>query len=208
MSILGQLAASLNSSNDEPNKQLAKKIISKKDRAAVKELSELVFSKDKNIQSDCIKVLYEIGESIPELIADHDKIFIQLLDNKNNRLVWGAMTALDCIAAVKPVEIHKNLAKILQVADKGSVITKDHGVNILIKLAAVKKYRNDMLALLLEQFQHSATNQLPKYAEDSLPVVTDEFKAAFIKVLQLRVEDIEKDTKKKRVEKMIKKLRA
>jgi hypothetical protein len=208
MSVINQLATSLDSPNDEPNKVLAKKIVSKGDKAAVKELVEHLSSKDKNIQSDCIKVLYEIGEIKPELIADHDKIFIELLDNKNNRLIWGAMTALDGIASVKPLQIHKNLAKILLVADRGSVITKDHGINILIKLGAIKKFEDDMLTLLLDQFKDCPTNQLPKYAEDSFSIVSEKFKPKFVKTLQSRLSEIEKDTKKKRVEKIIKKLQA
>ncbi|HXB40900.1 MAG TPA: hypothetical protein VNZ49_10190 [Bacteroidia bacterium] len=208
MSVISQLATSLDIRNEEPNKVLAKKIVGKNDKAAVNELVKHLSSKDKNIQSDCIKVLYEIGEAKPELIADHDKIFLDLLDNKNNRLVWGAMTALDGIASVNPTGIHKNLAKILIIADKGSVITKDHGINILIKLGAIKKYEDNMLTLLLDQFKDCPTNQLPKYAEDSFSIVTEKFKPKFIKTLQSRLSEIEKDTKKKRVEKIIKKLQS
>jgi hypothetical protein len=208
MSVISQLATSLDIRNEEPNKALAKKIVGRNDKAAVNELVKHLSSKDKNIQSNCIKVLYEIGEAKPELIADHDKAFLDLLENKNNRLVWGAMTALDGIASVNPTGIHKNLAKILIIADKGSVITKDHGINILIKLGAIKKYEDDMLALLLDQFKDCPTNQLPKYAEDSFSIVTEKFKPKFIKTLESRLSEIEKDTKKKRVEKIIKKLQS
>src|SRR6266498_2301131 len=98
MSILSQLATSLDVRSEVPNQVLAKKIIKASDKKAVKELVENLDNKDKNIQGDCIKVLYEIGEQEPELIASYDKEFLALLDHKNNRLVWGAMTALDGIA--------------------------------------------------------------------------------------------------------------
>ena len=132
-------------------------------------------------------MLYEIGEHKATLIAEYDKEFLALLENKNNRLVWGAMTALDCIASINPKAIYKNLARILIAADKGSVITKDHGVNILIKLAANKNFTNNALTLLLDQLKTCATNQLPMYAENATTVITDKYKKDFIKVLTSRL---------------------
>jgi hypothetical protein len=208
MGIINQLATSLNRRDEKPNQELAKKLSEKKDIPAIKELTELIKSKDKNIQSDCIKVLYEIGERNPELISGYDKLFIELLDSKNNRLVWGAMSALDCITSANPHEIYKNLAKILKIVDKGSVITRDHGVNILIQLASVKKYQEDALILLLEQFKTCPTNQLPMYAEKALAAISDKFKDRFIKTMQLRIVEVEKESKQKRIEKVIKKLQA
>src|SRR6185295_14992863 len=106
--------------DEVPNQELAQQILKSRNSKAVKELVDNLTNKDKNIQSDCVKVLYEIGEHQPELIADYDKEFLALLDSKNNRLVWGAMTALDYIASANPGRIHKSLAKILIVADRGS----------------------------------------------------------------------------------------
>jgi hypothetical protein len=167
---------------------------------------ENLFNKDKNIQSDCIKVLYEIGEQEPRLIAEHDKAFLELLESKNNRLVWGAVTALDCIAEINPKGIYKNLAKILKAGDTGSVITKDHCVGILIKLAAVKQYADDALELLLGELKTCPTNQLPMYAENAIPMISEKHKKNFVKVLTSRLKEIEKESKVKRVEKVIKKL--
>lgn len=206
MSILAKLASSQNIRNTEPNKDLAQEIIKSKDKKVIKELVDNLNNKDKNIQSDCIKVLYEIGEHKPELIAEYDKEFLSLLSNKNNRLVWGAMTALDCIAAINPSDIYKNLTIILDVAEKGSVITKDHGIGILTKLAADKRYSDNALVLLLDILKSAATNQLPKYAEDAIPVITDKYKKDFVTVLASRLNDFEKETKKVRLQKVIKKL--
>src|ERR1041385_1990762 len=104
-SIIERLASSLGKRDEKPNQELAASLVKSKDKKAIKELVEHLSDKDKNIQSDCIKVLYEIGEQKPELIADYDKEFLALLDSKNNRLVWGAMTAIDCIAAISPDSI-------------------------------------------------------------------------------------------------------
>lgn len=206
MSILEKLASSIGRRDTEPNKDLAQQIVAKNDKVAIKELVANLNNKDKNLQSDCIKTLYEVGERKPELIAEYDKEFLELLSNKNNRLVWGAMTALDCIASINPKGIYKNLALILKISDTGSVITKDHAIGILTKVAAVKEYKDNALALLLDQFKTAATNQLPKYAEDAIPVIGDKYKKDFIKILTSRLDDIDKDTKRNRVEKAIKKL--
>lgn len=206
MSILPKLASSLGRRDEVPNQELAKQLVKSKDKKAIVELVENLSKKDKNIQSDCIKVLYEIGEQQPELIAEYAQEFITLLDNKNNRLVWGAMTALDCIASVNPNGIYKQLAKILDVADKGSVITKDHGISILIKLVKEKTYTDNALTLVLDQLRTCANSQLPMYAENAIPVIIEKYNKDFIKVLTSRIPDIEKETKQKRVEKVIKKL--
>ena len=206
MSVISKLSSSLNRKDEVPNQELARQISNSGDKKAIEELVENLSSKDSKIQSDCIKVLYEIGEHKATLIAGYDKEFLALLENKNNRLVWGAMTALDCITSINPKEIYKTLPKILAAAGKGSVITKDHAVNILIKLAASKNFADNSLTLLLEQLKTCATNQLPMYAENATGIITDKYKKDFIKVLTSRLGDIEKESKQKRVQKVIKKL--
>jgi hypothetical protein len=206
LSIIHQLAISQKRRDEIPNKELAKRIVKKEDSKAIIELVDLLQHKDKNIQYDCIKVLYEIGERNPKLIAMYDKVFIDLLDNKNNRMIWGAMCALNCIAGINQKMIYANLIKILDTVEKGSVITRDLGVSILVKLAAVKQYTDDSLTLLLEQLNGAPTNQFPSYAESILTIITEGFKAKFIKILQLRLKEIEQESKRKRIEKILKKL--
>ena len=208
MTIIDKLATSLNRRDEVPNQELAKQIADSNDKKAVKELIENLHNKNKNIQSDCIKVIYEIGVLKPKLIAGFINELIALLDNKNNRLQWGAMTALDTIAMENPEAIYKALGKIIAVADKGSVITNDHFVGILIKLCMIKEYTNDAFSLLNERLKISPTNQLPMYAENALPAINNVNKSTFIKTLKSRLGDIEKDTKRVRVEKVIKKIEA
>jgi len=206
MSVLDKLASVLGRRDEVPNQELAHAIVKKNDAKAVKELVDNLHHKNKDIQSDCIKVLYEIGEHKPALIAAYAPQFIALLGHKNNRLQWGAMTALSAITLENPKEIYAALPAILEAADKGSVITKDHAVNILINLYSVKKYQDDAFPLLIELLVSSPVNQLPMYAEKTMPVILDKNKALFIKTLQSRFDEIDKDTKRKRVEKVIKKL--
>jgi hypothetical protein len=205
MSVIEKLASSLNRRDEVPNQELAKQVVKEKDKKAVKELIELLNNKSKDIQSDSIKVLYEIGELEPSLIAEYAKNFIALLDSKNNRLQWGAMTALASITSENPKDIYTALPKIIAVANNGSVITKDNAVNILIKLCAGKQHEENVFALLIEQLLNSPANQLPMYAEKAAPTVNDKNKPLFIKTLSSRLGDIEKDTKRKRVENVIKK---
>ncbi len=208
MSIISRLASSLNRRDEAPNQELAQHIVQANDRDSIKELLEGLSNKSKDIQSDCIKVLYEIAEVRPELVAGYADKFIALLDSKNNRLQWGAMTALNAITSQNPEAIYDSLAKIISAADKGSVITNDHCVGILIKLAAHKEFQADAFSLLLERLVSSPVNQLPMYAEKALPVVNEHNKAAFSKILASRLPDIEKDSKRVRVEKVLKKLQS
>ena len=205
MSILGKLASSLNRRDEVPNQELAKQIADKDDREAVKELIVNLSNKSNFIQNDCIKVLYEIGERKPALIAAYAKEFIDLLDHKNNRLQWGAMTAINSITLENPKVIYGSLSKIIAAADKGSVITKDYGVNILINLCSLKQYAGDAFSLFIEQLRNSPVNQLPMYAERAMPIINEKNKQLFVKALTSRLDDIEKETKRKRVEKVIKK---
>lgn len=206
MEIIDRLASSMGKRDEAPNQELAQEIIQGNDKKAMAELVALLEHKRKDIQSDTIKVIYEVAEQKPTLVAEYARELVALLDSKNNRLQWGAMTALDAIAHEDPKTVYASLAKIIAVADKGSVITNDHCVGILIKLCGEKSYRKDAFDLLLERLLKSPVNQLPMYAENALPVIDAAHKTAFLKVLCARLEEIDKDSKRKRVEKVIKKL--
>ena len=205
MSVLNKLATSLNRRDEVPNQELAKQIAKSNNTKGVKELVDNLSSK-KDIANDCIKVLYEVGELKPGLISPYSKSFIDLLKSKNNRLQWGAMHAINTITLENPKAIYNALPAIIEAANKGTVITKDHTVNILVKLGTIKQYADDVFTLLIEQIASSPVNQLPSYAEKSLPLVNEKNKMLFLKTLDSRLGDIELDTKRNRVEKVIKKV--
>ena len=206
MNIIDRLATSLGRRDEVPNQELAKDVAAREDKNAVREVVENLAHKSKDIQNDCIKVLYEIGAVKPKLIAPYLKDLLPLLESKNNRLQWGAMTALGCIANEKPAEIFAVLGKIVDAADKGSVITRDHCVNILISLTALGTYREKTFPLLIEQLMTCPANQLPMYAENALPVIDAGLKDKFVKTLAGRLGQLEKESQRKRVEKVIRKL--
>jgi len=207
MSVLEKLASALNRRDEVPNQELARRIVSERNAAAVQELVENLGHKNKGIQSDCIKVLYEIGESNPNLIAKYYQEFGKLLESKNNRLVWGAMTALDTIAGKEPKGVFGMLSKILKVADSsGSVIARDHAVGILVKLGTLKPYKRVCVPLLIEQLMGCPNNQFPMYVEMSVPVIDAGNRKRFQQVMETRVDKLDKESQKKRVAKVLKKL--
>ncbi len=206
MSIISQLATSLGRRDEAPNQILAKAIAEGNNKAAIKELVAIVTGKDKHLQSDAIKTLYEVGYLNPSLIAGEVDKFIELLKGKNNRLAWGAMTALDMIAAVNPNGIYPHLSTILLVADAGSVITRDHAVGILVKLMQTDARRSECFPLLLEQMQKCPTNQFPMYAEKAATTIVASQKAEFAELLKARLPDLTKESQLKRIASILKKL--
>ena len=207
MSVLDKLATALDRRDEVPNQELARRIVRDRNAAAVKELVENLNHQNKAIQSDCIKVLYEIGGSNPDLIARYYKDFAKQLDGKNNRVVWGAMMALDTIALKEPKGVYGMLARILEVADEsGSVIARDHVVGILVKLGTLKLYKRNCLALLLEQLMSCPNNQFPMYVEMAFPVIDADNRKRFQQVMEKRLPKLERESQKKRVAKVLKKL--
>lgn len=206
MHIIDQLASASGQKEQALNIELAQKIAATGNKAAVKELIEGLEHKTKAIRHDCIKVLYEIAYIKPGLLAVYGSVFVDLLDHKDNRMQWGAMTVLSSIAAEIPAVLFNALGKIVDVANSGSVITRDHCVRILVVLAGADKYASVALPLLQEQILGAPVNQVPSYAEQALPVIDAAHKAPFIKTLTIRLGDIEQDSKRKRVEKVLKKL--
>jgi hypothetical protein len=96
----------------------------------------------------------------------------------------------------------------MRASDQGSVIAKDHAVGILIKLSSAGAYADKSFNLLIQQLKVCPTNQLPMYAEQALPIVDKKRRAVFVSALSSRLKSIEKESKRKRVEKIIRKLSA
>jgi hypothetical protein len=203
-SVIPKLAISLGRRDEKPNQDLAREIAAAKNKKAVREIFDNLYNKDKNIQSDCIKVIDEIGVVNASLIQPYTKELVDLLVHKNNRMQWGAMAALDEIAAGHPKTIYEHLTQIISAAEKGSVITKDRCFRILIKLGRHKEYKKEMLPILLEQLLKAAANQFPMYAEEAVEVVDKAHAKRFIDILSTRAQDAEKESQRKRIEKVIK----
>ena len=206
MSILNKIASAQDRRDELPNIELATLIAQQNDRKSIQELIKHLQNMDRSIQNDCIKVLYETGILKPDLIAGHIDEFLALLNHKNNRLQWGGMTALNCITREVPDKIHSHLPQLVNAAAAGSVITKDQLISILITLSSIRLYSEDAQLLLLEQLKLCALNQLPMYAERALPIIDVVHKAEYLEALSYRLAGIDKESKRKRIESVIKKL--
>ncbi len=190
MSVLNQLASSLGRRDETPNQELARDLAAKKDRKGIHELAENLWNKDKNIRADCIKVLYEIGSIEPKLITDYTQEFVKLLRSKNNRLVWGGMTALAEVAKANSDAVFKYLDEIKKAKETGSVITVDNAISTLAYTAATDKYNKAIFPYLLKHLSSCRPKEVPQHAEKTLPAVNSSNKADFIKVLEKRMEDL------------------
>ncbi|MFC5406471.1 hypothetical protein [Cohnella soli] len=206
MSIVSLLASQLGRNDEEPNIELAHRLANEEDHAGIEEIIENLACKNKAIQHDCIKVAYEIGEVKPELISKYAQTFIELLTSRDNRLVWGGMTALATIAEAASETMMAHLNTVQRAMKLGSVITVDKGVVTLAKLAAVSKSNNDeVFPFLLDHLANCRSKEVPQHSESTLVAVTDDNKEDFLSVLRRREPELTA-AQLKRVKQIYKKL--
>jgi HEAT repeat protein len=206
MSVLAELATALGRRDEAPNIALAERLAHSGDPAAVAELVAHLGDRDKDVQADCIKTLYELGERRPSLLAGHWRALLDLLGSRNNRLVWGAMHALDTIALERPNELFAALPRILETAERGSVITRDHAVGILSRLSTFAAFADRTFPLLLGLLDEAPSNQLPSYAEKAGEVVRSVDVPRLRAALERRLPSIAQESKRRRVEKVLRRL--
>jgi hypothetical protein len=187
MSVLNKIAYFQNRRDEVPNQELAKELAQTKNRRGIREIAENLGHKNQNIQSDCLKVLYEIGYLAPELIADYVDDFLELLRSKNNRMVWGGMIALATIADLKPREIWKRVDDVIRVIDHGTVITLVWGIKTLAKVAtANKRYREKLLPILMQYLKTCLPRDVATHAASVLCAVDDSHQKEFRAILESR----------------------
>ncbi len=189
--------------DEKANIELAILISDKNDIEAVNKLFELLGTSKKEIQYDCIKAIYEIGVRSPHLISPHLNELLPILKNKNNRLVWGSMTAISSISASIPDKIYKVLPEIIDGSERGSVIAKDHAMKIMRTLAGLKKYQKEIIPLMLEQLQLSPDNQFPSYALLISEVIDNENVGHFTQIISERLKTIEVESKRRTLRKIL-----
>ncbi len=188
MSVLEKLASALGRRDDVPNQELAAELAATKATDEIQELVANLKNRDRNIQSDCIKVLYEIGYIAPELIADYATEFLDLLSSRNNRLVWGAMIALSTIAPLKAPVLFEHRDEIIRAIESGSVITVDRGIKTLSLVAAHNDaYRRTLFPYLLKHLTNCRPKDVPQRAEAIVTAVDAANKAAFAEVIAKRM---------------------
>jgi hypothetical protein len=191
MSVLSQIATLQNRRDEIPNQELAHQLVECRNMEGIREVAQNLWNKDVNIQSDCIKILYEIGYLQPDLIADYWQDFLSLLKSKNNRLVWGAMITLSTISRIQADNLFLHRSEIQKSIDTGSVITIDNGIKILAGIASTSKtYREDLLPYLFRHLITCRPKDVPQHCESILPGVDREHCQEFINILYQRMEDL------------------
>jgi hypothetical protein len=187
MSVLCKIACLQNRKDEVPNQELAKELVETNNLDGIEEIAENLFNKDKNIQSDCIKVLYEAGYIKPEIIAEYVGDFIKLLRNRNNRLVWGAMIALSIIASIKADEIYENIETVYEAIKEGSVITVDNGIKVLAAIASQNdEYDKNTFPFLINHLKTCRPKEVGQHAESIFIAVNPSNQDEFINVLKER----------------------
>ncbi len=203
MSVTDRLASSLGRRDDTPNKELAVELTQTRNADDVRELVANLDGKDRSVQSDSIKVLYELGDSAPDLIAEYAETFLALLKSRNNRLVWGAMSALATIAGLRAPLLYEHRDEIERAIDTGSVITADRGIKALSAVATEDvAYRADIFPYLMRHLATCRPKDVPQRAEAVLGAVDAENKTAFIDLLEERSTDMS-SSQLKRVRKVM-----
>jgi hypothetical protein len=164
--MLERLACKLGRNDEAPNIELAEELCLNNDITGIKEIIDGFMGEDKAVANDSIKVLYEIGERKPELIADYADEFISRLRSKNNRLAWGSMTALAKIIEYAPKPIFEKLSVVKAAYEDGSVITVDNSISVFAGLCkADDSYSKEVLPILVTHLQKCRPKDVPQHAE-------------------------------------------
>ena len=191
MTTLQRIAYYQNRRDEVPNQELAKELAAKKDRKGIREIADNLWNKNSQIQSDCLKVLYEIGYLRPELVAPYAEDFLKLLHSRNNRQVWGAMIALSTVADLQADAIYPHVEDIQQMMDHGSVITRDNGVRVLALVASQNTaHSKDIFPHLLRHLETCRPKDVPQHAEKIAVAVNARNKQQFVAVLEKRFVDL------------------
>lgn len=199
-----KIAYHLNRRDEVPNQELAKELAMNHNKKGVKEVASYLFDSNKSIASDCLKVLYEIGYTNPQLMDDYLEDYIQLLNSKNNRMVWGSMIALANVSKTRPDDVYQHISLIRSKMKSGTVITHVWGVYTLIQLAD-HGYYEELIDELFELQKTCRPVDFAKRAESIAPILKSEDYPEFLTILLERLNSLSA-AQQKRVKKVIKTL--
>ena len=204
--MIEQLACKLGRNDEVPNIELAEKLCRTMDKEGIREIVDGLRSNEQAVASDCIKVLYEAGWQKPELIADFADDFITALSSKNNRMVWGSMTALAKISEIAGKTIYENIEAVISAYEKGSTITIDNSISVFAGLCkAGEDYEKAVLPILLKHLEKCRPKEVPQHAERASVCFNKRNAGAFIEVLEKRNANLA-GAGQTRVKKLLKKL--
>lgn len=167
---------------------LAKELVSTHDLVGIQEIASGLNHSEKNVRSDCLKVLYEIGYLEPGLIAPYGGSFLPLVRSKDNRMVWGAFIALATIASLRTGEITGHIPELVEAFNRGSVITRLWGMRLFAWLSAADSgNRRSLFPVMLQTLKTCIPRDVPTFAESMLPCIGGNEKPLIQEVLQRRM---------------------
>jgi hypothetical protein len=211
MSILEQLASMQDRQDEILNQELAARICASTQAEdvyeSIQELVDNLKNPQKPIRHDCIKVLYEIGAIKPALIENYVDEFLALLKSKDNRMVWGAMTALGAIARQQAKAIWAQVDLLMETCKSGSVISQDWGIRILAELASIEAiYAQRIFPFLLSFLKDCPAKDLPRHAESSLIAIRNKADSQELRnLLEERLPELNAN-QGKRIQQLLKRL--
>lgn len=201
--IIAQLACASDRRDEQPNIDLAIKLAETGDKAEIDALFEIVQSGTAPQRADAIKAFYELSERRPEVVVHQLDALITLLNTKNNRILWGVMSALAPLAQIAPDQIIPHLNTILDAGDRGSVIAKDKLMMLLAHLNTDERFADQITPLIIQRLRYAAINQTPMYAEITAPTIRQQNWPQFAKTVSDRMADIPQPAKTKRLQKVL-----
>ena len=204
MSVLSRLASAQDRRDENPKKDLGRELVENHDIEGIQEVAANLRNKDKRVRTDCLSVLEQVGLLQPELTEDFVADFIELVFSKDNRLVWAAMINLALIADRRPRERFERNDDIVEVIEKGSVITKDNGIKTLAKVASTStEYKKVIIPYLMEQLRSCRSKSVPQYAESIRCAVDLDNQDQYLSILNERFDALSA-AQQRRVKKLLK----
>ena len=165
-----------NRNDEEPNIELAETLAKTKNGNGIKEIVIGLDNEEKQVNNDCIKVLYEIGYRSPELINPYIDVFLEKLHSRNNRVVWGSCIALSLLAEKNSDKLYRNLDLLKRVFNNGSVITTDYCVTIFAGIIKGNdRYSKEIFPLILSHLEACRPKEVAQHAERASICVTPSY---------------------------------
>ncbi len=191
MTVLERIAYYQGRRDEVPNQQLARALARRKDTAGIREIARNLNNPNRSVQSDCLKVLYEIGYLDPGT------------DRRLRRRVSGSAGEQEQPDGVgehdrarddRPAEgqvIGSRLDEVLAALDRGTVITVVWGVRTLAGVAgASRSDRPRILPHLLRRLETCLPRDVPTHALSCFPAIDDASRDRFLAVLERRRPDL------------------
>ncbi len=199
--VLPRLGSALGVRHTKADIALGQDIAARGDAEAIAGLVELL--DDGAHASSAIKAIYECGYQAPELLVPHLPVFRVLLDGANNRMVWGGMIAISCVAKADPDAVWAHRERLELALQNGTVITKMSAVHALTAVAASDPAKADDLQEWFEEaLEGLDAKQLLGAAELILPVATE--RRYLLSTLIERGDQLATATARKRLQRLLK----